>query len=189
MLLPALANILQAQAQQAQQQQQQHSPNSSDDNLPALSPGSLYQQKQNQNDTATNGGMHSSSSFGSLLGMNTVNNNGLNNGFSASSPVLGAVGDPVLTTNGNCDNNKLSVSVDYQKEQQQNHNLSAPCTPHGHVSLCLQGLMRRSTSDNTLPGTPTTSAANGLGPAGMPTSGRRLPIFSTLVEGDVRNQI
>jgi len=202
MLLPALATILQAQAQQAQQQQQQeHSPNSSDGNLPALSPGSLYQQQQNQNGTAINGGTNSSSSFGSLLGMNTANNNGLNNGFSASSPALGAVGDPVLISNGNVNTNELSVSIDYQQQQQkqkqqqlhqqqqQNQNLSAPCTPHGNVSLSLQGLMRRSTSDNTLPGTPTNCAVNGLGPAGTPTSGRRLPIFSTLVEGDASDQI
>ncbi|KAG7671022.1 hypothetical protein Ndes2437B_g04666 [Nannochloris sp. 'desiccata'] len=187
MLVPALANILQqAQAQHAQQQQQQYSPNSSNGNLPSLSPVSFYQQQQNQNDIATNGGMHSASSFGSLLGMNTANNNGLNNGFSDSSPAVRAVGDPFLSHNDNGNNNnKLSVSVDYQ--QQQNHNLSAPCTPHGNVSLSLQGLMRRSTSDNALPVTPTTGTANGLGAVGTPTSGRRLPIFSTLVEGDANN--
>jgi Zinc finger C-x8-C-x5-C-x3-H type (and similar) len=179
MLLPALANIIQqAQAQQAQQQaQQQYSPNSSNGNLRSLSPASFGQQQQQNGN-----GMHSSSSFGSLLGMN--NNGGLNHGLSGSSPALGAIGDAMFHpgTNGN----KLSVAVaNYQQQQQQNQHLSAPCTPHGDA-LTLQGLMRRSTSDNALPVTPTAGAnGSGVGTAtGTPTSARRLPIFSALVQGD-----
>jgi hypothetical protein len=95
------------------------------------------------------------------------------------------------SNNNNNNNNNLSVAVDYQQQQQKNQqHLSAPNTPHGNSPLSLQGLMRRSTSDNALPVTPTatataTTTAGGLGAAvGTPTSARRLPIFSALVEGD-----
>jgi hypothetical protein len=176
MLLPALANII----QQAQAQQAQHAHPSVDSNLRSLSP-------------ATNGHVHSSSSFGSLLGLNPNNHHqGFNNNIlSASSPALGAVGDFLHisnnnTSNGNTESSKTTLSLaDSYQTQHQNQYLSAPCTPHGNSPLNLQGVIRRSRSDNALPVTPAPSV-NGVGvhQAGTPTAGRRLPIFSALVEGD-----